>query len=203
METKRVNKIKRYLLPVVGIFLICFGVGTIIYKNNVKHNIEKLEEESIKTFFEQEESQNEVIEENKPKEKQKVDYVAVIEIPKIKLKRGLVDKNSKYNNVNYNIQILSESQMPDIPNSNLILASHSGNSNISYFKNVNKLVLDDEVIIYYKNKTYKYKIYDIFEVEKTGEIKMQYINNKNITLITCIPNTNKQVVLLGKLFEEK
>lgn len=32
-------------------------------------------------------------------------YIAILEIPSINLKRGLVDPNSKYNNVNYNIQI--------------------------------------------------------------------------------------------------
>ena len=61
------------------------------------------------------------------KPKVKYDYIAVLKIPKINLERGLVDRNSYSNNVNYNIQILSNSSMPDEKNGNVILAAHSGN----------------------------------------------------------------------------
>lgn len=76
----------------------------------------------------------------------------VIEIPKMNLKKGLYDINSKYNNVDYNIQIIKESDMPNKENGNLILAGHNGNSNISYFDNLNTLSNGDSVFIFYEGK---------------------------------------------------
>ncbi|UKI28954.1 MAG: sortase [Clostridium sp.] len=79
-------------------------------------------------------------------------YVGNISIPKIDLKRGFVSKDSKYNNVNRNIYIVPESDYPDKEGGNFILASHSGTSSISYFRNLYKLTLGDKVDITYNNK---------------------------------------------------
>ena len=145
------------------------------------------------------ESQKE-IEEEKPVPKEKIDYIAVLEIPKIKLKRGIVDKNSSYNNVNRNIYTLKETTMPDEEdNSHIMLASHSGNSYISYFKNLNKLNLNDEVYFFYKNNKYVYKVIKKYEVEKTGTVKLSKKNSSDITLITCVSGTNNQIVLVANL----
>ena len=62
-----------------------------------------------------------------------------MEIPSISLKTGLVDFKSSENNVNKRVQIIAGSQMPNIKKGNLILAAHSGTSNISYFKNLYKM----------------------------------------------------------------
>lgn len=129
-------------------------------------------------------------------------YIAYLKIPKINLIKGLVNKNSKFNNVDKNIQIIKESDMPDIVNGNLILAAHSGNSNISYFKDLNKLGVDDSIYIEYNNKQYGYKITDYYIVEKTGLVDIIRDENKTIlTLITCVRNTNKQLVLICELYE--
>ena len=42
------------------------------------------------------------------------DYLAILEIPDINLKKGLVDLNSPYNNIKYNVEIIKGSHMPDI-----------------------------------------------------------------------------------------
>ena len=92
--------------------------------------------------------------------------------------------------------------MPDIKNSNLILAAHSGNSNVSSFKDLNKLEINDNIYIEYNNKEYQYKIVNYYTVEKTGLIDI--IRNKNkttLTLITCIENTNKQLVIISELYK--
>ena len=49
----------------------------------------------------QEEKQEELPKQVEPKKE--INYVAILEIPKINLKKGLVDKNSKDNNVDKNI----------------------------------------------------------------------------------------------------
>lgn len=127
-------------------------------------------------------------------------YIAKIIIPKINLNQKLFDKNSSYNNVNKNIQILKESTMPDIENSNLILASHSGNSKVAYFTNLKDLSLGDSVFIEYKNFNYEYCVYKIVVVDKDGKIEIGKNSKDNyLTLITCKLGTNKQYVIICKL----
>ena len=134
------------------------------------------------------------------KEHKKIEYIAVLKIPKINLERGLVDPNSYLNNVDYNIQILKNSAMPDQRFGNVMLAAHSGNARISYFRNLDKLDINDNVSISYKGKIYSYKVVNIYDIEKNG--KAQIIRNKNVstlTLVTCRHNTNKQMIVICEL----
>ena len=97
----------------------------------------------------------------------------------------MVSKKSYYNNVNYNIQIISISDYPDKKLGNTILASHSGGGYISFFKNLYKLSLG-EAKIYYKNYVYTYKIVNIYNVPKTGKVRINRDVHKTcLTLITC------------------
>ena len=118
----------------------------------------------------------------KKKEETKTDstnYVAVIKIPKIGLEKGLCEKGSYCNNVNRNIQIMKESTYPDIANCTFILAGHSGSGKVAFFKNLYKLSQDDEVSIFYQVKEYKYKVVNIYDIEKTGTANI--IRNKEKT----------------------
>ena len=120
-------------------------------------------------------------------------YLGYLTIPKINLKAGIPWKNSPYNNVDYGIYTLPSSNYPDIPNGNLVLAAHSGNASISYFKNLWKLSLGDIANVSYNGKTYSYKIIDIYYVPKTGSIQIRRDNKKTVlTLITCTKNSNTQ-----------
>lgn len=113
-------------------------------------------------------------------------YIGKIEIPKIGLTRGFYDKNSSLNNVNWNIKVLKESNYPDVENSNLILAAHSGNYSNSYFANLYKLKKGDQAYIYYKNIKYTYQIVNIYNENKDGDVMIKRNPNKNVlTLITC------------------
>ncbi len=133
-----------------------------------------------------------------------INYVAVLEIPKINLKRGLVDKTSEYNDVDINIYTLEESTFPnEQANSHVILASHSGSGYYSFFNKLNQLSISDEVYLYYNGVKYIYGIINIYEVEKTGTINLKITEKSDITLITCISGTNKQVVYVGKLIREE
>lgn len=206
-HSKRKNKIKnkRYsILTMIGVFFIFLGSSYLIYNQYNNEKQDSINDGLIEDYFKVEdeiiETPQKEIEEEKPVPKEKIDYIAVLEIPKIKLKRGIVDKNSSYNNVNKNIYTLKETTMPDEEdNSHIMLASHSGNSYISYFKNLNKLNLNDEVYFFYKNNKYVYKVIKKYEVEKTGTVKLSKKNSSDITLITCVSGTNNQIVLVANL----
>lgn len=130
----------------------------------------------------------------------KDEYVGILEIKKIKLKRGFYSIDSNKNNVDKNIMVISSSDMPDVNLGNLILASHSGNSNISYFKNLDKLEIGDIASVYYLKNKYDYKLVNYYEVDKTGVVQIIKNNDVNcLTLITCKKNTNKQLVFIFEL----
>ena len=120
-----------YMIRKIGLILIFLSSLYLLTVYLGKRNIINEEAEKVQEFMEIEKNDNEFVEEE--------DYFMILEIPKIKLKRGLYGVNSYLNNVNSNLEILSSSNMPDTQNSNLIIAGHSGNSDVSYFKNLYKL----------------------------------------------------------------
>lgn len=198
------EKNKSWLI-ITGSLILLSGIGLIAYDFYSNKELDKLEDNALVEFYDTEVEDIEVIieepeEKKEVKEQTKIEYIAVLKIPKINLERGLVNPSSYLNNVNYNVQIINGSDMPDVNNGNLILAGHSGNARISYFRNLNKLDLNDTATIIYKNKTYNYKVVDKYEIEKTGEAEIIRDKNKNIlTLITCKHNTNKQIVIICEL----
>lgn len=199
---KRKNNIIRLL---VGITLIIGSLLTIQFKYLSEKKIEKKEEKSINNFIK--ENNNNPVAEEIQKENinyTQYDYIGVIEIPKINLKRGFVDKNSKYNDVRYNVQILNESQMPNIEKGNFILAAHAGNTRVSFFKNIKNLSINDEVLIYFQNKKYSYKIVKTYEIEKNGYANIVRDKSKTtLTLITCKSGTNYQIIVICELKESE
>lgn len=190
LNIKNILLLMGYLLLVIGLSLIIialknrYELNIQIDNNNLSRNLYNI---STKATIQKSQSSN---------------YIAHIKIPKINLIRGLVDKNSTFNIVDKNIQILKESSMPDIVNGNLILAAHSGNSNVSYFKNLDKLIIGDNVYIEYNNQKYEYRVVNYYIVEKTGLIDIvRNIDVTTLTLITCIENTNKQLVVICELYK--
>lgn len=195
----------------IGVLLIFVSIGTLVNKYYQRNEIQNIEENNLIEFYEiQEEistNQEEIVEEEKSEESVKVvekverePYLAVLKIDKIKLEKGIYDLNSKNNNVNKNIQLLKESDMPDKENGNVIIAGHSGNSYMAYFKNLVKLDNGDEAKIFYNGKTYFYKLKKSYEVEKTGKVALSKNKYKQtLTLITCKHNTNKQIVFVFEL----
>lgn len=191
----------------IGIILLVIGVFFLLsyflyygYKNKEeKENIELyIESTSVVEVEEQEEVIVEEVKEEKHDSTFWVDYKAILEIPKINLKKGMVESTKNFSSINYAISIDKSSNYPD-EEGNFILYAHSGNSKIAYFRNLNKLNVNDEVFVYYEGVKYNYQIINKYEIEKTG--KMEVIRDskrKLITMVTCISNTNKQVVLIGE-----
>lgn len=203
LKEKRTN-----ILKYIGLLLIMAGACLFIYKQYKVDKLDKQEELKIEEFLEDEidtsDTTTPTTSEEETKTNYTYDYVAVLEIPSINLKRGLVSITSKYNNVNYNIQIIDSSTMPDVENGNLILAGHNGSSYISFFKNLYKLNINDKVYVYYNGVKYEYLISKYYDTDKDGNVEIYRDQNKTtITLITCKKNTkDKQIVYIGYLNSE-
>lgn len=119
-------------------------------------------------------------------------YIGYLSIPQINLKKGFTEIDNKYNNVNRNIQVLKPSEYPDIKKGNFIIAGHSGNTSVSFFKDLYKLKLEDKVTVTYKNTDYVYVIKDIYMVPKTGQVAIRRSSEKTtLTLITCTKGDKK------------
>ncbi len=128
-------------------------------------------------------------------------YLGVLEIPKIGLKRGFFDTNNYYNNIEYNVAVVKGSTMPDIKNGNLILMAHSGDAYISYFAYLFLLNVGDNAYITYQKKQYKFQIVNIYDVPKNGRVKIQRnYDRTTLTLITCTKNNDQsQTVYIAEL----
>lgn len=194
---------KNWLIP-IGFLIMVVGV-TLIGIKFIPSFLERNNENKALDVFYNEEYKNddESLKDDtklESKSDNKLEYIAVLKIPKIKLEKGLVDKKSKYNSIDYGIQILKESDMPDVINGNVILAAHSGTASISVFNDLDKLDKEDIVEILYDKNIYKYKIVKIYDVPKSGKIKVdRNYNCSSLTLITCRNNTNNQIILIGEL----
>lgn len=201
------KKIKFNKYIILGFILVLFSIIGGNYKLLLNYFSNKQDEQMIQEFYQDdlsnEENKQGNIEINSGKiiEKTKKDnYIAVLRINKINLIRGLVDESSNLNNIEYNVQIIKGSNMPDVVGGNLILASHSGNARISYFRNLDKLEIDDEAEVDYKNKTYTYKVVDVYDVDKNGKVEIKRnLSKTTLTLITCKRNTEKQLVVILEL----
>lgn len=129
------------------------------------------------------------------------EYLGIIDIPKIDLYKGFYNKNSNLNNVKFNLYVLPESNYPDTDKGNLIIAGHSGNYNNSYFANLYKLVIGDDITIHYNNRDYVYEITNIYNEEKTGKVRIFRNKNKTtLTLITCTKDDDyHQTIYIAEL----
>lgn len=118
-------------------------------------------------------------------------YLGVLEIPKIRLKRGFYGVGNRYNNIKYNVTVVEGADMPDVQYGNLILMAHSGDSYISYFAYLYKLSIGDDCYVTYNGVNYHYKIVDIYEVTKNGVVSIKRDRGKNtLTMITCTKDSD-------------
>lgn len=119
-------------------------------------------------------------------------------IPTIQLDENIYDYDSKYNSVDYGLELINNYDIKKQKGS-IIIASHSGNSSISYFKNLYKLKIGELVILQSNDEIYYYKINSIYKIKKNGTFKYKDIDS-GIYLITCDKkNKKKQLVFQGKL----
>ena len=207
-------KIKKSQLCLFGSLLVIVGI-TVLSMEHIKE-LKKQVFSDMQLSFMNEDNTNDIIqdvpkveevkeetpkEENTTKQINYSKYTGIIEIPKIKLKRGFYNFGHRYNDIEHNVTVIGGSTMPDVVNGNLILAAHSGDAYISYFAYLYKLVIGDYVYITYNGITYKYQIVNIYNVLKTGSVTINRNEARTtLTLITCTKNSDtEQTVYIAEL----
>ncbi|MBR3161772.1 MAG: sortase [Bacilli bacterium] len=217
------NKMRRNKYLIIIMFVVCV-VGIVFVSYNYVLSKIRLTFETVNLEFYGNDEPKEVnvnsveeqVIEDKREEVQKeesqssskkynANYFGYLEIPNINLKQGLVPMDSKYNNVDMNIQTIYPSNYPDVDGGNLILAAHSGTSNISYFKNLYKLNVGDGANVLYGGIKYMYNIVNIYTVPKNGEVAIYRNKDRTtLTLITCTKNddTTQTVYILELISKE-
>lgn len=215
---QRKNKNIKSQLFKVGFFFLIVGILVIISTPLRKLKEEVFEEMRLAIFQSNINSENttisdvntenltvntentEIAKEND--KKANYSYIGQLSIPKISLKRGFVSKESKYNNIEYNITIANEADYPDVPMGNFILMAHSGNAYISFFDKLYKLEIGDEASVSYNAVTYNYRLTNVYNQAKTGTVAI-YRNPsvKTLTLITCTHNDdyNQTIYIFEKI----
>lgn len=192
----------RKLILIIGIIIMITG-SIILFQSIITDNLYKKEDsEALDVFFDKYQKRkkdNDTVEPSK--NKSILSYLAVIEIPHISLKTGIVMSDKTFSSMDRSVSIYPNSDMPDVDGGNFILFAHSGNSRISYFKNINKLNIDDNIKIYYKNSEYKYKVIKKYKIHETDDTPLHKMQNKTIiSLITCDKtNSDYRLVVVGEL----
>ena len=187
--------------------MYCFIVITcissfLVYSISNYNNREEIIEEDILIINEEETIEEKPIIEKLKNNKEEKELMT-LEIPKINFKGNIYNKNSKLNNIDKNIIIMKESNMPDEEGGIIIIAGHSGYGKYAYFKHLNKLEKEDIVILNYLNKKYYYKVIDYYLDSKDGSISINNVNKKNkLFLFTCNPNDKNNFLVYNlELFE--
>lgn len=217
-QKKSDNKMKKSHLLLFGSLLIFFGISMLSFNYFMKirdlvfsemkiamtEDNTNLNEEIVNNIPEVNNLSAQPGEEKTTNVYQEIDYskyFGVLEIPKIGLKRGFYNIDSKYNTIQYNVTLVKGSTMPDVVNGNLILMAHSGDAYISYFAYLYKLVIGDYAYVTYNGQKYTYQIKNIYNVVKNGIVSIRRNYDKtSLTLITCTKNSDSlQTVYIAEL----
>lgn len=130
----------------------------------------------------------------------KEEPIMILEIPKIDFKGNIYNIDSELNDIDKNIVIMKDSDMPDEKNSLLIIGGHSGYGKYAYFNNLKKLNINDEILFTYKNKKYKYEIINYYLDSKDGSIVVNNYKDKNIVILyTCYTDKKNYLVYVGEM----
>lgn len=125
----------------------------------------------------------------------------------IKENRIIIEKiniDEKYNISSINNEVNGIVMFEELgrPNkeSNTVIGAHSGYGSNVYFNNLDKLKIDDTVIIIYDNTLYEYDVIETKVVDETDISVLDDSDENILTLLTCkIGDNRKRVVIIGKL----
>lgn len=109
-------------------------------------------------------------------------YLFRLVIPSIDLDKVIYGNNSELNNVDDNVEILSES---DIENGVYFFAGHSGNGDNCYFNHVKELDIGDIIYVYYGDKKFIYEVVEKYFIIKSGFMEVDENLVNVLFLITC------------------
>lgn len=119
-------------------------------------------------------------------------YLDKIIIPKINLNESFIIGNKAMNKLNY-IQLAPYTNLPSDDDAYLIFMAHSGNSKISYFKNIDKLEFGSKIIVNYKANTYTYLVYNKIIISPKNTEALYY-KPRTLVLLTCYQHKYRLLV---------
>lgn len=188
-----------------SLFLCILAISMFLSYHIYYYTLEIINNKKVDNFIQEEKTNQEStilvekeIDEKDKNKKNNIDIYGVLEIPKIKLKQAIFEINSKNNTVEKHLELLENED------NLMVLAAHSGNSYLGYFKNLDQLSINDEVSLFYQNKKNNYIVSDIYELDKNGKIMVnQNINEKLLVLTTCSKKKDKQLVVVTKYLKNK
>ena len=189
---------------IIGIVIIAIGAYMLAISFNKDNNYKKEDNKALDIFFNEynEKVQDKDIKENgKTKKNDFISYNAVIEVPNISLKTGIVMSDKTFKSMDRNVSIYPSSDMPDVKGGNFILFAHSGNARVSYFKNIDKLKIGNEIKVYYNKTEYEYKVIKKYDISQDDDTPLSKMKDKTIiTLITCTKNNDDyRTIVVGEL----
>ena len=159
--------------------------------------LDKGSNELVETYYEKKIEPERIV--TKIARKEKEEYLGILKIPKINLKEGFYHINSKNNNVSNSVTILKESVLTIGSGSIIYLIAHSGTGYLAFFKDLNKLSINDILYLDINNNSYQYVINDIYEVEKNGKIMVNHNIHEDYLVLSTCSDDNKQLVITSKL----
>ena len=150
MHIKKKIKTMVFGIVILGAGVMALVIPVFLNNEEKKKELSRIDNYIVETSY----LKKDILHEETLKDIPDEEYIMVLEIPKINLKKGLYPKNYYKNSINYNVAIMEESTMPDEQNNNLVLAAHNGNSKISFFDKLDQLQKNDEAYILSGGKIY-------------------------------------------------
>ena len=142
MKKRKIKNRKLSRVFIIGSLFILLGITLISLKIYSNYYLDKQEDKAIQEYLDYKPDTTVKVDNStttikEEKETVTYNYIAVLDIPKINLKRGLFPINDKNNNVDKNVEILQNSDMP--------------NESWRIFRIMGEFVEGFETMSYYKN----------------------------------------------------
>ena len=186
---------------IISILLILIGIGLLLFAFKGKWETKRVQDELYDKFISQEKEVNQ--EENKNNKEEKLSYVdvvnpiAILEIPKINLK-VVIAEGTEDEIIKYAVGHFKDTAMPgDV--GNFALAGHRNYDTGEFFLRLNKLEVNDDVIVSTHDKTFTYKVTDSFTVAPEDTYVLDKSEDAIITLVTCTYDGKDRLIVKGKL----
>ena len=122
-------------------------------------------------------------------------------IPRINLRHFVYAIDSSLNDVDYNVEILENS---NLENNLFFLAAHSGSGSVSYFDDLVYLEKGDIIWISGYIKRYVFVVEKSFYIQKNGYFEANYNSDGNtLFLITCsLKYVDRQLIVKANLISQ-
>lgn len=163
-------------------------------KNNKKDTYDsELVKQEVRNL-EIEETQGDISEGNAKELLKNQKVIGMITIPTIKAKYAIVEGS---NRANIAVAIGHMKGTASLGGEgNCVLAGHNGGIYGKFFKNINQLKKDDEVLVTDQyGKVYSYKVYESFKVKPSDVYVVENLKGNILTLITCQNNGKNRLIV--------